>query len=302
MPQTTRRRFLAITAAAALAPRGAIAAPLTYWQGHALGARATLALAHPDAEAVAARAFAEIDRLEDIFSLYRAHSALSRLNAAGRLAAPPFELLECLSLAGAVHAATGGAFDPSVQPLWAAHAEAHAAGAPPGPEVLAAARARVGWRHVAFSPAGIAFSRPGMALTLNGIAQGFIADRVARLLAAEGLTEVLIDTGEIAAPGSVPGGGGWPVRIAGGPELALREQALATSAPTGTTFDAAGRAGHILDPRTGQPATAGWQQISVTVPSAALADALSTGFCLMPRAAIDEALARFPGARLAHLV
>lgn len=297
MPQPSRRRFLAITAAAALAPHGAIAAPLTRWQGHALGARATLALAHPDAGAIAARAFAEIERLEDIFSLYRMHSGLARLNAAGRLAAPPFELLECLALAGAVHDATGGAFDPSVQPLWAAHAEAHAAGAPPGPEALAAARARVGWNRVAFSAAEISFARPGMALTLNGIAQGFIADRVARLLAAEGLTEVLIDTGEIIAPG----GGGWPVRIADGPEVTLRAQALATSAPGGTSFDAAGLAGHILDPRTGLPAAAGWRQISVTAPSAALADALSTGFCLMEHAAMDAALARFPGARLAHL-
>ena len=297
MPQPSRRRFLAITAAAALAPRAAAAAPLTHWQGHALGARATLALAHPDAAAIAARAFSEIDRLEDVFSLYRAQSALARLNAAGRLAAPPFELLECLALAGAVHDATDGAFDPSVQPLWAAHAEAHAAGAPPGPEALTAARARMGWDHVAFSPAEITFTRSGMALTLNGIAQGFIADRVARLLAAEGLTEVLIDTGEIIAPG----GGGWPVRIAGGPEVTLRAQALATSAPGGTTFDAAGRAGHIIDPRTGLPAAAGWRQISVTAPSAALADALSTGFCLMKRAAMDAALARFPEARLAHL-
>lgn len=298
MPRTTRRRFLAITAAAALAPRGARAVPLSHWQGHALGARATLALAHPDAEAIAARAFAEIARLEDIFSLYRAQSALSRLNAGGRLAAPPFELLECLSLAGAVHDATGGAFDPSVQPLWAAHAEAHATtGAPPGPEALAAARARLGWSHVSLSPAGIAFARPGMALTLNGIAQGFIADRVARLLAAEGLTEVLIDTGEIIAPGR----GGWPVRIADGPEVTLRAQALATSAPGGTSFDAAGREGHILDPRSGLPAAAGWRQVSVTAPSAALADALSTGFCLMERAAMPAALARFPGTRLAHL-
>ena len=54
---------------------------------------------------------AEIDRLESILSLYRADSALSKLNRTGRLDNPPFELLDCLSQAGAVHRASGGAFD-----------------------------------------------------------------------------------------------------------------------------------------------------------------------------------------------
>ncbi|MFP4273884.1 MAG: FAD:protein FMN transferase, partial [Paracoccaceae bacterium] len=284
-----RRRFLTITAGAAgmalLSPRRAVA--LTRWQGVALGAEASITLDHPQADRLIARARDEIARLEDVFSLYRPGSALSRLNAAGTLQAPPFELLDCLALAGRVHDATEGAFDPTIQPLWALHAE-HAArggtGAPPR-AAREAVLARVGWRHVRFDTAEIRL-RPGAALSLNGIAQGYIADRVADLLRAEGLTDVLVDTGEMHALGGDPRGGPWQVHLKspGGQvpgAVALSEAALASSAPRGTTFDAAGRVGHILDPRSGRPAPSRWRLVSVMAPRAGLADALSTAFVLL---------------------
>ena len=293
-----RRRFLTISAAAAgLAASGARAASTRVWTGVALGARASIRLDHPEAGAIAARAAAEIARLEGIFSLYRADSALSRLNVEARLAAPPAELLECLTLAGTVHRASGGAFDPTVQPLWALWAERASAGVRPEAAELAAARAPGAWGNLRLEAEEIAMA-PGMALTLNGIAQGYIGDRVAALLEAEGLTDILIDTGEHRALGQMPGGGGWPVRLAQGGSVALRNRALATSAPLGTVFDSEGRFGHILDPRTGEPAAPVWRAISITAPSAALADALSTAACLMPdRAAIDGMVAQFAGAR-----
>lgn len=292
-----RRRFLTISAAAAgLAASGARAAPARIWTGVALGARASIRLDHPEAEAIAARAAAEISRLEAIFSLYRADSALSRLNADAVLASPPAELLECLTLAGAVHRASGGAFDPTVQPLWALWAERASAGSRPTGAELAAARGPGGWDGLSLDADEIAMA-PGMGLTLNGIAQGYIADRVAALLEAEGLTDILIDTGEHRALGQMPGGGGWPVRLAQGGSVALRDRALATSAPLGTVFDGEGRYGHILDPRTGEPAAPVWRAVSITAPSAALADALSTAACLMSdRAAIDGMVAEVRGA------
>lgn len=294
---TTRRRFLTITAAALALPLAARATPVV-WRGIALGARAELRLAHPDAPAIAARAAAEIARLEAIFSLYRSDSDLSRLNAAGTLAAPPFELLECLGMAGGVHAASGGRFDPTVQPLWAVHAEAAAQGGVPDAAALARARAVTGWGGVRLDPARIALPRGG-ALTLNGIAQGYVADRVAALLRAEGLDRVLIDTGELRALGGQPEGGAWPVRLAAGGAVGLLDRALATSAPLGTTFDQAGTLGHILDPRTGHPAAPVWRSISISAPSAALADALSTAGCLTEdRRTLDALLRPYPEARV----
>ncbi len=296
----TRRRLIAISAAMALLPAAARAATgsARLWTGQALGARASIRLDHPDGAAIAARVMAEIDRLEDILSLYRPESALARLNREGHLAAPPFELLDCLSLAGAVHRASGGRFDPTVQPLWALWAEAAARGGRPDEKAVGAARAITGWDKVELDAAAITL-RPGMALTLNGIGQGYVADRVAALLEAEGLADILIDTGELRALGGKPDGGEWPVRLETGERLALRQRALATSAPLGTTFDQAGQDGHILDPATGRPAPAEWRAVSVSAPSAAIADALATAACLMPdRAAIRAMTGHFAGARL----
>jgi len=302
----TRRRLIAISAALAILPATARAAATTttrLWTGQALGARASIRLDHPDAEAIAARVMTEIDRLENILSLYRSESALSQLNRKGHLAAPPFELLECLSLAGAVHRASGGRFDPTVQPLWALWAEAAANGRRPEARAIETARNNTGWSKVTLDTTEITL-QPGMALTLNGIGQGYVADRIAALLEAEGLTDILIDTGEFRALGGKPedggaSGPGWPVRLQTGERLSLRQRALATSAPLGTTFDQAGKDGHILDPATGMPAPPGWRSISISAPSAAIADALATAGCLMTdRAAILTMLGSFEQARL----
>jgi thiamine biosynthesis lipoprotein len=269
----TRRRFLKI--AAALAPLPGLATTLPHVEtGIALGARVTLHLDHPEAPRLAALAMAEIRRLEAVFSLYQPDSALCRLNRDGRLPDPPLELLGCLTLAGAVHAATGGRFDPTVQPLWRAEAQATERGIPLTEVERAAARAVIDWSGVSLSPEEISL-RPGMALTLNGIAQGAIADRVAALLADHGLTHALIDTGEMVAMPGVD----WPVALPDR-DIGLRGRALATSAPFGMTFGGDGVTSHILDPEHGHPVRSAWRSITVSAHSAALADALSTALCL----------------------
>lgn len=298
----SRRRFITITATAIALASRSHAAPMHRWQGTALGTRATITLAHPNAARITQAARVEIDRLEDVFSLYRAGSSLSRLNAVGHLDAPPFELLECLSLSAHAHHATGGLFDPTVQPLWALYARAYAAGRAPNDGEIAAALSKGDWTDLGYD-AGSVRLRPGMALTLNGIAQGYIADRVAALLRAEGLNDVLIDTGELSALGGHPQGGDWQVALDTDerPVIGLRDTALASSAPLGTVFDADGEIGHILDPRTGKTAQPIWQLISVSAESAAMADALSTGMCLMTQASIMKTVAAINGARVVQL-
>lgn len=303
MRPMTRRRFLAISAALPIvAGLPARASSLYRWHGVALGAEAEILLDHPDAAAITARAGAEIARLEQIFSLYRSDSALSQLNAKGTLAAPPFELLECLSLCSRIHAATGGLFDPTVQPLWALYARRFTEGGQPSTNDLAQTLATVGWPGVEMDETAIKL-RPGMALTLNGVAQGFIADRIADMLRAEGLTNVLVNTGELRAIGTTVEGAPWPVTLTSGGHVDLADRALASSSPLGTTFDQSGKVGHILSPVTGQPAPARWSLVSVSADKAAVADALSTAACLMAdRATIDTALASFADARIEALV
>lgn len=292
----TRRRFLTVTASAAGAALGARALPAaTVWQGIALGARAEIRVDHPLAPDLIAAARDEIARLEAVFSLFLTGSEISRLNRDGALAAPSPELLDCLSLCATIHHASGGRFDPTVQPLWAAWAEASAKGTRPAAADLASLPRGLG--RVRWDSGGITLAA-GMGLTLNGIAQGYVADRVARLLRAEGLRDVLVDTGELAA---LPGRA-WPVTLEAGGSLGLSDRALASSARLGTTFDAKGELGHILDPVTGTPAQTRWSRVAVSAPSAALADGLSTAVLLMPdRGALDALMAPFPAARIEAL-
>lgn len=300
-----RRRFMTITAGAAILPLAGHAAPAPafVWRGTALGAAATIALDHADAPDLTRAARSEIARLENVFSLYRADSALARLNRDGSLAAPPAELLDCLALAGLVHAASAGRFDPTVQPLWQAHAESYAStGRAPDDATIAAARLRTGWDKVGVDAGAIRLPRGG-SLTLNGIAQGYIADRVAALLRAKGVRNVLIDTGEIVAMGDATGSDGWSVGIQNGPRTALRDRAMATSASLGTTFDDGSRAGHIIDPRTGRPGSGAWSQVTITADHGAIADAASTAACLIEdEAELSRMIAALPGARVQNLI
>ncbi len=299
----TRRRVLFIGAAfgaAALAPGMALAsaqAKVARWRGQALGAHATIELVGAPQD-VADEAFAaveaEIRRLEASMSLYRADSELRRLNREGRLDGPSADLLAVLSLSAAAHERTDGLFDPTVQPLFALYAEHFARGDadPAGPSrpAVEAALGRVGLKGVRFDGDRIAFDRPGMALTLNGIAQGYVTDRVAALLRARGFSNMLLDIGEIAAVGAGPGGTGWRVGISDGHggiagRLSLADRAVATSAPAGTTLDPDGRVGHIFHPRKGL-VPAARARATVVADSAAVADALSTAAVLMDDAGI----------------
>lgn len=292
---TTRRRLLTILAGAAVLPTlGARASTSTkQWRGIALGADARIVLDHPDADGLIALAVAEVQRLEKIFSLYMADSELSKLNRDGVLNAPAFELVELLSICSRLHALTGGAFDPTVQNLWSLYARQFSKGIAPGKDQIEIAKASTGWQHVEFSAERISFQQPSVMMTLNGIAQGFIADKVTALFKRHGVTNVLMNTGEIAALGLSPDGAPWQVKLGheAGEEIELRNAAIATSAALGTSFDVEGVVGHIIDPRTGYPG-GNWSQVSVLSSSAAVADGLSTAFSLMDRAEIEAAKGR----------
>jgi FAD:protein FMN transferase len=289
---TSRRRVLSILAGVAALPvlgtPAAVAA--SEWRGVVLGAPARIILDHPDADRLIVLAIDEIRRLEAIFSLHRADSQLSRLNRDGGLSDPAFEMVELLSVCAGLHARTRRAFDPTVQTLWTLYAERFSAGKRPGDKDIKRAHEATGWQHVRFDPARVGFGRAGVQLTFNGVAQGYVADKVVALLQRKGVLNVLVNTGEIAALGTAPDGHDWQVRLkdATGPRVALRNGAIATSSVLGTTFDQDGQVGHILDPRTGLPGRL-WAAVSVRSASAAIADGLSTGFSLMQEAEIDAA-------------
>jgi thiamine biosynthesis lipoprotein len=268
-----------------------------------MGTLATLHIHHHDrnaAEHLVERSLAEVRRLEAVFSLHREDSALAVLNRQGALAAPPPDLVALLTECRRYWELTGGAFDPTVQALWRLYQDHFTKpGADPrGPSeaALQGAMERVGFGRVAFDANRIVLPRRGAGLTLNGIAQGYVTDRVADLLREGGIRSTLVDMGEPRAVGSRPTGEPWRVGIADpdrpgqvGDTLEAVDRAVATSGAYGFHFDQEGRFNHLLDPRTGAPSRL-YRSVTAVMPRATSADALSTAFSFLPTEEIAGAL------------
>ncbi|WP_366864576.1 FAD:protein FMN transferase [Bradyrhizobium sp.] len=319
MRSISRRRFVRISAAAAglgllpsaLATR-ADAAPAT-WRGTMLGAVATMEIHHEDgreAERLISLASAEARRLERLFSIYLKDSALCQLNRTGILVDPAAEMVALLTSAQHYSTVTEGSFDVTVQPLWdlyAGHFTRQGADpAGPPPAAIQAALACVGCGRLSIGRDRIAMPR-GMAVTLNGIAQGYVTDKIVDLLRAHGVAHSLVDLGESRAIGSRPDGRSWEVGVAD-PEvvgrteavLSVVDRAVSTSGAYGFRFDPDGRFNHLFDPKTGR-CSARYRSVTTVSPSATAADALSTAFSLMPEERIRSLLPHVDIERV-HLV
>jgi thiamine biosynthesis lipoprotein len=251
----------------------------------------------------------EVRRLERLFSLYDQASVLVDLNRTGFLAAPPPEFVELLTQAQAFSRLTAGAFDVTVQPLWTLYRDHFSRdGADPEgppPERVREALSCVGYDKLSVGADRVSLRR-GMAVTLNGIAQGFVTDKIVDLLRTAGLDHSLVDMGETRAIGEHPAGRPWEAAISdpdtpgrNAAVVPIVDRALATSGPYGFRFDADGRFNHLFAPGTGTCAQ-DWASVSVVARTATAADALSTACCLMGEADI-RALARRAGADLVIL-
>ena len=271
------------------------------WQGEALGAASELSLWHWD-EAMARRTILkmrhEIERYERIFSLYRDDSEIARLNRDGLLARPSSELVAVIDASQRLGTLSGGAFDITVQPLWRVYESHFWSRSFVSPDIAAraadVARSLVDYHRIQPGAARIALP-PGMAVTLNGIAQGFITDRIADLLRNEGFEHAMVDLGEWRAVGQHPDGRAWRVATRGS-EVALSDNALAISSGRGTAFEPSGRFHHIFDPSTGASASS-LSEVAVIAPRAMVADALATAICVVGKERGIELLAHYPGAR-----
>ena len=312
--QLDRRRFLTIIAGTLGWPLAQAAGPsapaMTTWRGVLMGAEVSILLGGADQPRTAAAVqdcAAAAQRLEGLFSLQRPDSTIAHLNAHGVVADPPADFRALITTAQSLSALTDGAFDATVQPLWrlySAHFARVGNGAGPSLAAVAAARACVDFRRLSIDDTGIGFTQGGMALTLNGIAQGYITDQIAALLRARGFSQVLINMGEHYALGSHPSGRPWQLAIRDPQQplsvlktLPLRDAALATSGGDGLRFDTAGHFHHLFDPTTGASTTR-YLSVSVSHPRATLADGLSTAFSAMSISAIRRVVAALPGTQV----
>ena len=259
----------------------------------ATGFEIVLPFGTPDAVAMGEEAFDLLDALEQQLTVYCETSEVSRLNRRAFTTPVRVEnrLFGVLELAVRIHQETAGAYDITTGALIKAWGFFRGPRRVPSEEELATARARVGMKGVTLEHERrtVRFSRPGLEINLGSIGKGYALDRLARFLADEwGVARMLLHggTSSVYARGCPPESErGWQVgilhpwdrqrRLA---RVWLCDRALGNSAATHQNLEYNGRKlGHVLDPRTGWPAH-GIASASVSAPSAAEADALSTAF------------------------
>ena len=187
---------------------------VTRWRGVLFNSDVDMAL--HDLPASAAEALIrdcelEMQRLEKLFSLYLPDSPLSRLNRTGRLDNPPPELVDLVRKALLVAERSGGAFDPTIQPYWTWLRETVETTGAIDPEAQAQFLEKVDFRQVRCGEEELSFGREGMALTLNGLSQGWITDRATKILRDGGAQHCLVNLGEFYGLGTQPSGRDWIV-------------------------------------------------------------------------------------------
>ena len=312
----SRRRMLKIFGAAVALPSSVFALRESFgalrpaqWHGETLGALAGMTVWHQDydfAQHTLLRMRSEVERLESVFSLYQPGSEIVRLNQTGRLDHPSRDFLIVLEESLRIAQLSSGAFDPTVQPLWDAYTEFYkehpTAIGTPDSHRIGLARSRVDYRALDVSSKQIRFAQAGMGLTLNGIAQGYVTDRIADLLRNEGFDHAMVELGETRAIGERPEGGAFKVRLMNpnAPDhversVELANSSLAVSGGYGMRF-AGSQSHHIFDPASGLSANA-LIEVAVQAPRALAADALSTAIYVAGEQAAPQLLRAYGASR-----
>jgi len=250
-------------------------------------------------------AFQEIDRLEQVMSIYKPASELSRLNRTAHHQAQTVtpDLYQVIQESLYYSEISEGEFDVTAGPLaerWKAVGR--------GEQVPSLAEERrlrcgVGYGQVELIPPDrIRFHSSRVSIDLGAIGKGYAVDRAAAVLRSCGVERALINSGgsTFYAIGGPPGQSGWLVHLCDpsgqvGPHVLLHENSVSTSQQTPPSLLGMPSFGHIIDVVAGEPlksATA----VSVVAESATASDALSTAFLLMGPARGKDLVKRLPNA------
>jgi thiamine biosynthesis lipoprotein len=231
-------------------------------------------------EAAVDAAFDEVRRLDELLSNYQPGSQWSEVNrdAATKPVLVSPELFQLLSACLEYSRESEGAFDITVGPLMKVWGFYKGSGHLPHKPEIAAALAKVGYRHIRLDPAArtVRFDRPGVEMDPGGVGKGYAVDRMVEVLRQKGVrTAMVAGWGSsiygMGAPPDEPLG--WPVKIKDPrdnrktlAEVWLKDSSMSTSGSYEKFFRAEGRVyAHIMDPRTGYPAQ-GSISVSVIAP------------------------------------
>ncbi len=245
----------------------------------------------------------EIDRLEEILTVYRETSMMTRVNrhAHESPVVVDYLLYELLERCRHLTQITDGTFDAAIGTLIKAWGFFKGPKRIPPDDELQRFLQASGIGHVILDEKArsVRYDSPDIEINLGSIGKGFAIDRALKLLREEcGVSDALMQggTSSLAAMGHAPEDPrGWLVGLQD-PEdparrlatLLLSDRAMGTSGDAQQFFEIDGRRyGHVLDPRTGRPAQSDLASATAITRDGASADALATALYVM---GLDKAI------------
>jgi len=235
--------------------------------------------------------FARMAAHESVLSRFLPESQLSQLNQAGVTKDPHPALLTVLRQSQEISELTDGAFDITINPLLALYQSNETL---PRDEKIQQTLALVDYRKLDINERTVSFQKPGMSITLDGVAKGFIVDEGVSTLEEFGFENVMVEAGgDLMALGEKAPQSPWQIGLQAPraemgsllTTMLVENQAVATSGDYMQAFSADFSSHHIIDPRSGysSPELA---SVSVSAPTVMLADGLATSVMVMGDAGI----------------
>jgi thiamine biosynthesis lipoprotein len=242
---------------------------------------------------------ARLDEINRVFSTYIKDSEISRFNAwnrAGEKFQVSTDFMKVMRVGRRIYQLSEGAWDGTVNPLvnlWGFGPTRKEIRMPPAADIKALLP-EVGFSHIEIKePNFLVKNLASVTLDLNSIAKGFAVDEVAKLIAAAGFKNYLVEIGgEVYAAGVRRDGGKWRVGInlprkdaainAVYKVVSISNKAFATSGDYRNFIELNGvRYSHVIDPRTGYPVSNGVVSVSILADDCTLADGLATAVMVM---------------------
>lgn len=229
-----------------------------------------------------------INQADNIFNLQNPEAEICKLNRDKQLQNPSQYLIEVIKKSKTISEHTNGYFDITVQPLWNFyynHFILNGNNNIPSDKKLNIIKKSINWKNVVLDNNTIVLKN-NASITLNGIAQGWITDKVVQIINKNNIANTLVDFGETFASGNYENNRPWNIKLQGTDNIntviELTNKAVATSSASGTMFEPSKRYHHIFNPKTGLSENK-FDTVSIVSDEAWLSDCLATSALLLSK-------------------
>ncbi len=273
----------------------------TKWEGEFLNSPVSIEV-HSSNKLLGRKLVKELNSLtskyENIFNLQNNSSEICFLNKNKKINNPSKELLDLINKSLSISKFSKGSFDITVQPLWEYyynHFILEGKVKSLGKNDVKKTLKKVNWKNVVVDDRNITLKNQS-SITLNGIAQGYVTDKIVDLLKINGVENTLVDFGENFALGKFKEKRAWNILLQGPDNITetikLSNKAVATSAGYGTSFEPSLKHHHIFNPSTGLSSNK-YRTVSIVADKAWIADAISTSCLSMSEKQIKDICTKF---------